>query len=431
MISTRPPVGLVCLRGIDQPEPWSLQSYEKLGGYQAWRRILKEKTPRETIIQILKDSGLRGRGGAGFPTGLKWSFMPENKNNEARYVLCNSDEGEPGTCKDREILRLNPHQVIEGMAIAAYVAGASHAYNYLRGEFKEGFDRGEQALKEAYEAGLIGDDCLGSGLSIQIHQVLGAGAYIVGEESAMLESLEGKRGMPRIKPPFPIQKGLYGQPTLINNTESLASVPVILEKGAKWFQSIGVENSAGTKMFCISGHVNRPGVFELPLGTPFTELLELSGGMLHNRTCKAVIPGGSSMYLVPGDLMMQSNMDYDSMAKAGSAIGSGGVIVMDESTCMVEALASIMYFYKHESCGQCTPCREGSKWLYEMIHNIHQGKGSAGDLEQIKNVAKQMEGKTICVFAEAMSWPINSFIDHFYDEFNYFIRHKKSKVRSA
>lgn len=419
----------VCFRTLDKHEPNSLATYLSVGGWKQWEKICKTKPDPKSIIEQVKASGLRGRGGAGFPTGLKWSFMPpQTTPKQTRYLVCNSDEGEPGTCKDREIMRLNPHQLLEGMAIAAYAIGAEAAYNYIRGEFHEPFVACEQALHEAIKAGYLGKSCCDSDVTMHLYNILGAGAYIVGEETAMLESLEGKAGRPRNKPPFPIQEGLYGKPTVVNNTESLASVPVILEKGADWFQKLGTEKSGGTKLFCVSGHVNKPGVFELPLGTPFKTLLDMAGGMRNNRACKAVIPGGSSMYVLPGDIMMNCDMSYESVQEAGSAIGSGGVIVMDDQTCMVEALANIMHFYKHESCGQCTPCREGADWVYKGIMNILAGRGKKGDLEQICDVAKSAEGRTICVFSEAYSWPVNSFIKHFYKEFDYFIRHKQSML---
>jgi NADH-quinone oxidoreductase subunit F len=419
----------VCFRTLGKSKPCSLSTYLELGGWQQWEKICKTKPDPKTIIETIKASGLRGRGGAGFPTGLKWSFMPpQPKQKETRYLVCNSDEGEPGTCKDREILRQNPHQLLEGMAIAAYAIGADTGYNYLRGEFYEPFEACEKALQEAIKAGYLGKGCCGSDLNMHIHNVLGAGAYIVGEETAMLESLEGKAGRPRNKPPFPIQKGLYQCPTVINNTESLASVPVILQHGSEWFHQLGTEKSGGTKLFCMNGHVARPGVFEMPLGTPFKTLLDMAGGMRQQRNCKAVIPGGSSMYVLPGETIMNCDMSYEALQEAGSAIGSGGVIVMDDHTCMVEVLANIMNFYKHESCGQCTPCREGCNWVYQAIIDILAGRGKKGDLEMICDVAKSAEGRTICVFSEAYSWPVNSFIKHFYKEFDYFIRHKKSML---
>lgn len=410
----------VCYRTLHLPEPWTLEAYLSVGGYSVWRRLLAEQTPPQQIIDELKLSALRGRGGAGFPTGLKWSFMNRNAPVQ-KYVVCNSDEGEPGTCKDRDILRYNPHQLIEGMAIAGYVMGATVGYNYIRGEFWGPFQRTEAALGEAYELGLLGKNILGSGVSFDLHNHLGAGAYICGEETALLNSLEGKKGLPRFKPPFPANYGLYGKPTTINNTETFASVPVILEKGGQWFLDIGKPNNGGTKCFSVSGHVNKPGNFEIPLGTPFKTLLELAGGMRGGRRIKAVIPGGTSMPVLPGDVMMNLDMDYDSIQKAGSGLGSGAVIIMDETTCMVDALYRISEFYMEESCGQCTPCREGTGWLVRLLHRIKEGHGKPGDVEKLVNVADNIEGRTICAMGEAAAWPVQSFVKHFHHEFEHFI----------
>ena len=420
----------VCYRTLNLQKPWALATYESVGGYSVWRRILKEQTAPQTIIDELKLSALRGRGGAGFPTGLKWSFMNRNAPIQ-KYVVCNSDEGEPGTCKDRDILRYNPHQLIEGMAIAGYVIGATVGYNYIRGEFFEPFQRMEAALKEAYDAGLLGKSILSSKIDFDLYNHLGAGAYICGEETALLNSLEGKKGQPRFKPPFPANYGLYGKPTTINNTETFASVPVILEKGGKWFLELGKPNNGGTKCFSVSGHVNNPGNFEIPLGTPFKTLLELAGGVLANRRIKAVIPGGTSMPVLPGDLMMTLDMDYDSIQKAGSGLGSGAVIVMDETTCMVDALYRISEFYMEESCGQCTPCREGTGWLVRLLHRIKSGHGEVGDVQKLVNVANNIEGRTICALGEAAAWPVQSFVKHFMSEFEYFIKHKRSSVSAS
>lgn len=406
----------VCFRTLDHAEPWSLAAYESVGGYQVWKKILKEKTPPEDIINELKISNLRGRGGAGFPTGLKWSFMPRNRDGQ-KYVVCNSDEGEPGTFKDRDILRYNPHQLIEGMAIGAYVTGATVGYNYLRGEFIEPFERMEQALKEAISLGLIGKNLLDSGVDFELHNVLGAGAYICGEETALMDSLEGKRGYPRFKPPFPANFGVYGRPTNINNTESYASVPPILQHGGQWFLELGIPNNGGTKVFSVSGHVNKPGNFEVPLGTSFKDLLELAGGVRNGHRLKAVIPGGSSVPVLPADVMMSLNMDYDAIAKAGSMLGSGAVIVMDETTCMVKALARLADFYFEESCGQCTPCREGTGWLARILHRLLQGKGTMRDIETLDSVAGNIMGRTICALGDAAAMPVQSFLEHFRQEF--------------
>ena len=411
-------------------QPWTLENYLKVDGYQAWKKILAEKPDPVTIIDELKASALRGRGGAGFPTGLKWSFMPRTAPGQ-KYILCNSDESEPGTCKDRDILRFNPHSVVEGMAIACYATGSTVAYNYLRGEFHhEPFEHFEQALKDAYAAGLLGKDIGGSGIDVDIHGALGAGAYICGEETAMMESLEGKKGLPRFKPPFPANFGLFGKPTTINNTETYASVPAILRKGADWFLNVGKPNNGGPKIFSVSGHVARPGNYEIPLGTPFADLLELAGGMRNGAKIKAVIPGGSSMPVLPGETMMALTMDYDAIQKAGSGLGSGAVIVMDESTCMVRACQRIARFYFQESCGQCTPCREGTGWMYRMITRIIEGQARLGDLDTLKAAAGQIEGHTICAFGEAAAWPVQGFLRHYWHEFEFYIENGRSMVGS-
>jgi NADH-quinone oxidoreductase subunit F len=406
----------VCFRTRHLEDSWTLKAYESVGGYSTWRKILKDKTPPADIISELKLSCLRGRGGAGFPTGLKWSFMNRDAPGQ-KYVVCNSDEGEPGTCKDRDIMRYNPHQLIEGMAIGGYVMGATVGYNYIRGEFWEPFERMEGALKEAYQAGLLGQNIDGSGIDFDLHNHLGAGAYICGEETALLNSLEGKKGQPRFKPPFPANFGLYGKPTTINNTESYASVPVILEKGGQWFLDQGLPNNGGMKLFSVSGHVDKPGNFEIPLGTPFKDLLALAGGMKDGKKLKAVIPGGSSMPVLPAEIMLKTNMDYDSIQKAGSGLGSGAVIIMDEDTCMVETLYRISEFYMDESCGQCTPCREGTGWMVRLLHRILHGEAQKSDLEKLVNVADNIEGRTICALGEAAAWPVQSFVKHFYQEF--------------
>jgi NADH-quinone oxidoreductase subunit F len=391
------------------------------------KKILAEKVAQEDIIETVKQSGLRGRGGAGFPTGLKWSFINRTAPGD-RYVVCNSDEGEPGTFKDRDILRYNPHALIEGMIICGYAIGGVAGYNYIRGEFWEPYERFEEALAEARAAGLLGENILGSGFDFDIHTHLGAGAYICGEETALLESIEGKKGQPRFKPPFPAMFGLYGRPTVINNTETLASVPDIIRQGADWFREIGVANSGGPKLFSISGNVVRPGNYEIPMGTPFAELLEMAGGMRDGRPCKAVIPGGSSAPVLPGNVMMDLNMDYDSIAKAGSMLGSGAVIVMDDTNCMVKVLDRISYFYFEESCGQCTPCREGTGWMYRVVHRIENGKGRQEDLDLLDDVAKKIMGRTICALGDAAAMPVAGFIKHFREEFQYHIDHKKCMV---
>jgi NADH-quinone oxidoreductase subunit F len=405
--------------------PWALDSYLKQDGYTAWKKILAEKMPQEQVIEMVKQSGLRGRGGAGFPTGLKWSFMPRSAPGQ-KYILCNSDESEPGTCKDRDILRFNPHSVIEGMAIACYATGSTVAYNYLRGEFHhEPFEHFEEALKEAYAAGLLGKNILGSGVDVDMYGALGAGAYICGEETALMESLEGKKGQPRFKPPFPANFGLYGKPTTINNTETYASVPAIIRNGAEWFLNLGKPNNGGPKIFSVSGHVVNPGNFEIRLGTPFSELLSMAGGIRAGRRLKAVIPGGSSMPVLPAETMMACTMDYDSIQKAGSGLGSGAVVVMDDSTCMVRACHRISRFYYKESCGQCTPCREGTGWMYRVLSRIVAHEATIDDLAMLKAAAGQIEGHTICAFGEAAAWPVQGFLRHYWHEFEYAIQNKR------
>lgn len=417
------PLNLTCYATLGHDTPWSMETYRKLGGYTVWERILREQIPPADVIEQVKSAGLRGRGGAGFPTGVKWSFMPKTPGVQ-KYVVCNSDESEPGTCKDRDILRFNPHALVEGMAIAGYAIGATAGYNYMRGEFMdEPYAHFVGALKEAYAAGYLGQNILGSGVEFNLYDHLGAGAYICGEETALLESLEGKKGQPRFKPPFPASFGLYGQPTTINNTESLASVPTILRNGAEWFNGLGKPNNFGTKIFSVSGHVARPGNFEVPLGTPFSKLLELAGGMRDGRPLKAVIPGGSSVPVLKGEVMMGLDMDYDSISKAGSMLGSGAVIVMDDTTDMVKALQRISRFYYSESCGQCTPCREGTGWLYRMLTRIVNGQGKMEDLARLDNVASKMEGRTICALGDAAAMPVRSFVKQFREEFEHYIEH--------
>ena len=419
----------VCFKNLDKKNPASFATYESTGGYKVWRKILNGELTPEDILAELKASGLRGRGGAGFPTGLKWSFMPRNQEGQ-KYVVCNSDEGEPGTCHDRDILRYNPHSVIEGMAIAGYVMNATVGYNYIRGEFMEPYYRFEEALKDAYDAGLLGKDIQGSKVSFDLYTHLGAGAYICGEETALLESLEGKKGQPRFKPPFPANVGLYGKPTTINNTETFANVPEILTRGGKWFADLGVENSGGTKCFSVTGNVKNPANFEVPMGTPFSKLLELAGGLKEGRTLKAVIPGGSSTPLLTADTAMNMTMDYDSIANAGSMLGAGSVIIMDDTTCMVKTLTRLAHFYYDESCGQCTPCREGTGWLYRVLQRILDGNGKNEDLDLLVSVGEKISGNTICALGDAAATPVESFIRHFRHEFEYYIKHGKSIVES-
>ncbi len=419
---------LVCWSTFGSKESWTLATYEKHDGYKAWRRVLAGELTPEQIIEEVKASGLRGRGGAGFPTGLKWSFMPRTAPVQ-KYLVVNSDESEPGTCHDREILRGNPHALIEGMAIASYAMGATVAYNYIRGEFiDEPVPRFEAALEEAYEAGLLGKDVQGSGIDIDIYTFVGAGAYICGEETALIESLEGKPGKPRFKPPFPANYGLWGKPTTINNTQSIASVPAIIRKGAAWFAGLGPDKSGGTAQFSVSGHVENPRNMELPMGIPFKDLLELCGGVWKGRKLKAVIPGGSSVPVLPADIIMDCTMDYAALQQAGSSFGTGAVMVMDETTCMVRVLRRISRFYMAESCGQCTPCREGTGWLYRMLSRIIDGKGQMEDLDKLVAVANKIEGHTICALGDAAAWPVQSFLRHFYPEFEYMVNHRGRSV---
>ncbi len=407
---------------------WSLEAYRSIGGYQALEKILRDKVTPEQVIDQLKASGLRGRGGAGFPTGLKWSFMPRTAPVQ-KYVVCNSDESEPGTCHDRDILRYNPHALVEGMAIAGYAMGATIGYNYVRGEFMdEPFPRFDAAVGEAYEAGLLGKNIQGSGVDFDLYAFLGAGAYICGEETGLIESLEGKPGRPRFKPPFPANFGLYGKPTTVNNTYTLSSVPTILRKGPQWFADLGPKGSGGTAIYSVSGHVNKPGNYELPMGLPFSELLEICGGVRDGNKLKAVIPGGSSVPVVPAETMMGVNMDYDSLRDIGSALGTGAVVVMDETTCMVKMLERISRFYYAESCGQCTPCREGTGWMYRVIKRIADGQGKQEDIDMLVDVANKIEGHTICALGDAAAWPVQSFIKHYRHEFQYLIDHGRSMV---
>jgi NADH-quinone oxidoreductase subunit F len=402
---------------------WGLKDYEARGGYRALRKIIEDKMAPDAVVAEVKKSALRGRGGAGFPTGLKWSFMPRQFPGQ-KYLVCNSDEGEPGTFKDRDLLRYNPHSLIEGMTIAGYATGTTVGYNYIHGEIWEIYERFEEALAQARAAGYLGKSILGSEFSFELHAHHGYGAYICGEETALLESMEGKKGQPRFKPPFPASYGLYGKPTTINNTETFAAVPWILVNGADAYLNLGKPNNGGTKIFSIAGHVARPGNYEVRLGTPFAKLLEMAGGMRGGKKLKAVIPGGSSAPVLPADIMMKTDLDYDSIAKAGSMLGSGAVIVMDETTCMVRALERLSYFYSEESCGQCTPCREGTGWMYRMVHRIETGAGRTEDLDTLVNVADNIAGRTICALGDAAALPVKSFIKHFRAEFVHHIEHK-------
>ena len=410
---------------------WRLKDYESRGGYQALRTILgmqgAEGMTQDQVIATMKDSGLRGRGGAGFPTGLKWSFMPRQFPGQ-KYLVCNSDEGEPGTCKDRDILEFNPHIVIEGMAIAAYAMGISVGYNYIHGEIFQTYDRFEEALEEARAAGYLGDKIMGSPFNFQLHAAHGFGAYICGEETALLESLEGKKGQPRFKPPFPASFGVYGKPTTINNTETFAAVPWIIRNGGPAYLACGKPNNGGTKIFSVSGDVELPGNYEVPMGTSFAKLLELAGGVRGGRQLKAVIPGGSSAPVLPASIMMDITMDYDAIAKAGSMLGSGAVIVLDDTRCMVKSLQRLSAFYMHESCGQCTPCREGTGWLWRIVDRLETGQGKAADMDLLDSVAENIMGRTICALGDAAAMPVRGMLKHFRPEFEHHITHKTCMV---
>jgi len=416
----------VIMRGVTG-DNWRLADYEARGGYAVLKKLIADQATPDTVIAELKKSALRGRGGAGFPTGLKWSFMPRQFPG-AKYMVCNSDEGEPGTFKDRDIIRYNPHALIEGMIIGGFATGSTAGYNYIHGEIWREYERFEEALAEAYAAGYLGRNILGSEFSFDLYAHHGFGAYICGEETALLESLEGKKGQPRFKPPFPAAYGLYGKPTTINNTETYAAVPFILSMGGDAYLALGKPNNGGTKLFSVSGDVERPGNFEVKLGTPFAKLLEMAGGMRKGRKLKACIPGGSSMPVLPADVMMATDMDYDSIAKAGSMLGSGAVIIMDDTRCMVRCLERLSYFYYEESCGQCTPCREGTGWLYRMVNRIEHGKGRPEDLDRLLSVSDNIAGRTICALGDAAALPVKSFIQHFRSEFEYHIEHKRCLV---
>ncbi len=418
----------LCYSTLSSDKPNTFETYVDQGGYSTWKKIVSSSMNKKEIIELVLKSGLRGRGGAGFPTGRKWSFINQD-SEDIKYLVCNADESEPGTCKDRDILRYNPHALIEGMLIASYAIGAEVSYCYLRGEFIDDvYSTFKTALNDAYDNKLIGKNILNSNINIELHDLIGAGAYIVGEETAMLESIEGKKGFPRFKPPFPAVKGLFGRPTIINNVETLASIPKIIENGPEWFNSIGTKDSPGFKCFSVSGHVNKPGNYEIPLGTPFKKLLELAGGMKNGKKIKAVIPGGSSVPVVPGEIMLETNMDYESITKAGSLLGSGAVIIMDEDTNMVEVIHRIARFYYSESCGQCTPCREGTGWMYKIIDKILKGNGTLEDLKTLESIPNMISGSTICALGDAAAMPVESFIKNYKEEFLKYIKTQEEVV---
>ena len=418
----------LCYSTLSSDKPNTFETYLDQGGYSTWKKIVSSSMSKKEIIELVLKSGLRGRGGAGFPTGRKWSFINQD-SEDIKYLVCNADESEPGTCKDRDILRYNPHALIEGMLIASYAIGSEVAYCYLRGEFIDDvYSTFKTALYDAYDNKLIGKNILNSNINIELHDLIGAGAYIVGEETAMLESIEGKKGFPRFKPPFPAVKGLFGRPTIINNVETLASIPKIIENGPEWFNSVGTKDSPGFKCFSVSGHVNKPGNYEIPLGTPFKKLLDLAGGMKNGKKIKAVIPGGSSVPVVPGEIMLETNMDYESITKAGSLLGSGAVIIMDEDTNMVEVIHRIARFYYSESCGQCTPCREGTGWMYKIIDKILKGNGTLEDLKTLESIPNMISGSTICALGDAAAMPVESFIKNYKEEFLKYIKTQEEVV---
>ncbi len=411
-------------RNMDREGSETIGVYLEAGGYRGLRRVLKEMTP-EAFATEVKNSGLRGRGGAGFPTGVKWGFLPKSRD-KPRYLCVNADESEPGTFKDRLLIERDPHLVLEGIIASAYAIECRTAFFYIRGEFHKGYRIFKRAVEEAYEKGYLGRNILKTGFDLDVIIYRGAGAYICGEETALLESLEGKRGLPRLKPPFPAVVGLYGCPTIINNVETLANVTLIAERGAEWFAGLGrPPKNTGPKLFCVSGHVKRPGVYEAELGIPLKELIEdRAGGMLHpDRPLKAVVPGGSSMKILPAS-KCEVRMDFDSLMEAGSMLGSAGVMVMDSGTCMVQALLNLARFYAHESCGQCTPCREGTGWFVKILERLEKGEGSEGDVDLLADVAGRVEGHTICPFGEAIAWPVQSYVAAFRDEYLEHVRRR-------
>ncbi|MBB36705.1 MAG: NADH-quinone oxidoreductase subunit F [Hirschia sp.] len=395
---------------------WSLEGAKKRGAWNSTKELMQFGP--EWICDQIKDSGLRGRGGAGFPTGLKWTFMPKEVRDRPHYLVVNADESEPGTCKDRDIMRHDPHLLIEGCLIASFAMRANACYIYLRGEYIFERERLQQAIDEAYAAGLVGKNACGSGWDFDVYVHHGAGAYICGEETALLESLEGKKGQPRLKPPFPANAGLYGCPTTVNNVESIAVAPTILRRGSGWFKKFGRENNAGTKVFCISGHVNRPCNVEEEMSIPLKTLLETHCGGVRGgwENLKAVIPGGSSVPMLPKDICDDVLMDFDALREVRSGLGTAAVIVMDKSTDVIQAIARIAYFYKHESCGQCTPCREGTGWMWRVLTRMAKGEAESAEIDMLLDVSTQIEGHTICALGDAAAWPIQGLIRHFRSE---------------
>jgi NADH-quinone oxidoreductase subunit F len=418
----------VLLRNIDVPDSHTLAVYTTRNGYRGWQEVVRNLKP-EQLIEAVKASGLRGRGGAGFPTGMKWSFVPKD-SPKPKYLVCNADESEPGTFKDRLLIEKDPHAILEGTLMAAYAIQSHTAFIYIRGEFAFGAQILEQAVNEATRAGYIGKNIFGSGYDLDVIVHRGAGAYICGEETALLSSLEGGRGWPKLKPPFPATHGLFGCPTVVNNVETLAALPWIIEHGASAYAAMGTEKSKGTKLFSVSGHISKPGVYELEMGYPFVKFLEEDcGGVPNGRKLKGVIPGGASMPVLLPEEIEKVNLDYESVQAAGSLLGSGGVIVMDETTCMVRAAWNIARFFAHESCGQCSPCREGCHWMEKIFHRIEQGEGDQGDLDLILNVSGNIMGNTICPFGDAAAMPAAAFIKKYRGEFEEHITQKRCTIR--
>ena len=410
----------VLSKHFGDPTQRRIDTYVERGGYGALKKALG--MARGEVVDVVKSSGLRGRGGAGFPTGVKWSFMPED-SGKPHYLICNADESEPGTFKDRELIRWDPHQLIEGCLIGAHAIGAQHVYIYCRGEFFETTQVLARALEDAYAKGYVGEDILGSGKQIDITVHAGAGAYICGEETGLMNSLEGRRGQPRVKPPFPAAVGAFGMPSTINNVETLSAIPHILTHGGEWYRQWGSEKSPGTKLFCVSGHVNKPGNYELPLGFPLIELIEdVCGGMRNGNALKAVIPGGSSVPIISADEARACRLDYEGCVEVGTMLGCASVIVMDETTDIVKQVRRMVDFYAHESCGQCTPCREGSAWTGKMMKRIEEGRGTEEDLDTLMEVTQQMVGTTICVLSDSVAAPVQSSIEKFRDEYLALIR---------
>jgi NADH-quinone oxidoreductase subunit F len=418
--------GPLLFSDIDTPGLASIETYRKGGGYEAASAMVGVKPPGE-CIDVVKASGLRGRGGAGFPTGLKWGFVPKD-SPKPRYLVCNADESEPGTFKDRELMEKNPHLLLEGMILAAWAIQAHVGYIYLRGEFEYIQQILDRAIAEARAAGFLGPAVAGRGFALEIHTHLGAGAYICGEETALLSSLEGYRGQPRLKPPFPAVEGLYACPTVVNNVETLMNVPPILKNGAPWFRQWGTEKSPGTKILSVSGPVRKPGNYEVPMGLPLSTLIEEHcGGLLGGMAIKAVIPGGSSVPLLPAS-KLSTGLDFESMVAAGTLLGSGGVIVIDDQTCIVDALWNITRFYEHESCGKCTPCREGTYWMSEVFERLERGEGRESDIDLLSDVSDNILGKSFCALGDAAAMPVLGAIQHFRDEFEFHVRERRCLV---